>query len=143
VSGCTHTVTVTVTKTLGPVTTHQVPAHVAPSPPVPVVNDCTGTTVTEPRTYPLACADYGIVLLRLRWSSWTATGAEATGRLGVNDCQPNCAAGKFGYTHAAVSLSGPVSRGGRVYFTHLKVIDPAAPPGMTLTWTVGAHGPGT
>jgi hypothetical protein len=59
-----------------------------------VVGDCTKSQV-RPATIVLACADYNLELTRLRWSSFGVSDAYASGQYHVNDCTPNCAAGKF------------------------------------------------
>ena len=66
----------------------------------------------------------------------------ATGQLGVNNCQPDCAAGTSGYTPATVTLSGPVLGAGGPYFTHLQIIDPSVQASMKA-WTLGTQGPGS
>ncbi len=47
----------------------------------------------EPSEIVLACADYGLLLEDLRWSSWTDAGATGLGTLVYNDCQPDWAQG--------------------------------------------------
>jgi hypothetical protein len=49
----------------------------------------------EPPQIVLACADYGELLTSLRWTSWTAKMATATGTFRYNDCTPDCANGHF------------------------------------------------
>ena len=47
----------------------------------------------KPGTIYLACADNGIGLTRLHWTSWTPELASAYGTEWQNDCKPNCAEG--------------------------------------------------
>jgi hypothetical protein len=115
----------------------QTPAASAPS---PVVYDCAGYPQTRPASYTLACGDAGIVLTRISWSSWSATGARGSGQLGVNDCQPTCAAGKFVSTPTSITLSAPHTGQGKRYFTHLSTSATAAGPNMR-NWTLGLRGP--
>ncbi len=57
----------------------------------------------------LACADYGEVLMALRWTSWTATSASAVGTLVYNDCTPDCADGlHHSIPDTTVTLTVPV-----------------------------------
>jgi hypothetical protein len=60
-----------------------------------VVVNCLFKQQTEPSNFILACADAGDVLAHLHWVSWGPTAAFATGVEQINDCTPNCAAGKF------------------------------------------------
>ncbi len=62
----------------------------------------------EPTSIVLACGDGNALLTDLRWSSWTATTAAATGDLTHNTCTPDCARGTFVSTPATVSLGYPV-----------------------------------
>ncbi len=59
-----------------------------------VVGDCTKSQV-RPDTIVLACADFNLELTKLRWSTFGEASAHATGQYHVNDCTPNCAAGRF------------------------------------------------
>ncbi|WP_370112675.1 hypothetical protein [Streptacidiphilus sp. MAP12-33] len=64
-----------------------------------VVSDC-GHTQVKPGTIYLACADNGLGLKDLHWTSWTPQLASAYGTAWWKDCIPNCADGHI--------LSGPV-----------------------------------
>jgi hypothetical protein len=60
-----------------------------------VLLDCPFKGVTEPSSYILACADDGLGLESLHWTTWTSHFAGAYGTLYENDCQPSCADGHF------------------------------------------------
>jgi hypothetical protein len=60
-----------------------------------VVVNCLFKQQTRPSDFILTCADAGDVLADLHWVSWAPTAAFATGTEQINDCTPNCAAGKF------------------------------------------------
>ena len=47
----------------------------------------------KPGTISLACADNGIGLTHLHWTSWTPQLASAYGTNWENDCKPSCAQG--------------------------------------------------
>jgi hypothetical protein len=66
------------------------------SPPdgVAWISSC-GQLLSEPKSIVLACADGNNFLKGLRWRSWGAVRATATGIATVNDCVPFCAAGHF------------------------------------------------
>ena len=59
-----------------------------------VVGDCTKSQV-RPATIVVACADANLALTHLRWVSFGAATAHASGSYHVNDCTPYCAAGHF------------------------------------------------
>jgi hypothetical protein len=60
-----------------------------------VIDTCLNKGQTRPGFYMLACGDGSEYLSRLRWSSWNASEATATGRFSLNTCTPNCAEGKY------------------------------------------------
>jgi hypothetical protein len=60
-----------------------------------VVVNCLFKQQTSPSSFILTCADAGDVLAHLHWVSWGPTAAFATGIEQINDCTPDCAAGKF------------------------------------------------
>jgi hypothetical protein len=71
-----------------------------------VVLDCDATPRVRPGSYVLACADDGIGLQDLHWTSWTARLASGYGTLYENDCTPNCADGHLHYYRALAMLWG-------------------------------------
>jgi len=52
-------------------------------------------TAVRPAVIVIACGDGNFYVDTLRWSSWGARSATATGLGHLNDCTPYCAAGKF------------------------------------------------
>ena len=77
---------------------------------VPGLQVCfTGKTVVRPASITIACGDGNFFVTKLRWSSWNATGARATGVGHENDCKPYCAAGHFHAYAVSVRLSRPKS----------------------------------
>ncbi|MFD8637145.1 hypothetical protein [Streptomyces sp. NPDC059656] len=77
-----------------------------PAAPVVVV-DCSSQPQIRPEEYLLACGDGNNRLVGLRWDSWGAKTATATGVDMVNDCRPYCAAGRFRPYPVSVTLSNP------------------------------------
>jgi hypothetical protein len=59
---------------------------------------------------------------RLHWSKWTATQGRATGANWLNNCLPNCAAGKFSPFNANVTVYRPRVISGFKVFTRMKVV---------------------
>jgi hypothetical protein len=73
-----------------------------------VVANCEGTSF-KPKTIVVTCADQNFTIRSIRWSSWTASSATGSGTARINDCQPNCAGGRFhSYRGVTVHLSRPV-----------------------------------
>ena len=61
----------------------------------PVVVNCLLKSQTRPSSFILTCADAGDVLAHLNWVSWGSGVAFAYGIEQINNCTPDCAAGKF------------------------------------------------
>jgi hypothetical protein len=90
---------------------------------VPSFLGCHGTRASvRPHSILVACGDGGYYLARLHWSSWTPASAAAIGTAHVNDCTPNCAAGRFHlYRGVSVRLTRPEScSDGRRLFTRIE-----------------------
>ena len=71
-----------------------------------VVLNCLGNAQVKPGTIALACADNGMGLSYLHWTSWTPELASAYGTEWQNDCKPNCAAGHIHHYPVRVMLWG-------------------------------------
>jgi hypothetical protein len=71
--------------------THRAPAASGKT----VVVNCLFKQQTRPSSFVLTCADAGDVLVHLHWVSWGSGAAFAAGIEQVNNCRPDCAAGKF------------------------------------------------
>jgi len=74
---------------------------------LPRLPACNGKLVLRPKSFVLACADANAYLVSIRWSAWTASAATGTSTFVLNDCTPNCAAGKFHDYPATTRLSRP------------------------------------
>jgi len=99
---------------------------------IKVYADCR-TPSFEPYSMTLACADNGLGLQDLLWTSWTPTSATAWATLYYNDNAPNHAAGKIHYLYNThVTLSEPVlDRHGQLVWTKasLSQLPPGYHPG--------------
>jgi hypothetical protein len=71
-----------------------------------VLFDCRSGPEVKPSSYIEACADGGLGLEDLHWTSWTAELASSYGTMYENDCTPNCAEGHFLHYPALVVLWG-------------------------------------
>lgn len=89
-----------------------------------VVFNCLRQAQAEPANFILTCADANSVLTHLSWESWTSERAVATGSHELNDCAPDCAAGKFRSYPAVVTFwrGEPVAgHPGESHFTRITV----------------------
>jgi hypothetical protein len=89
-----------------------------------VVANCATVPYTlsrEPLSITLACADAGIGVQDMLWSSWTATGATGSGLLWEKLCVPDCATGKMGYYPVGVMLSAVRASVKGQWFSALRV----------------------
>jgi hypothetical protein len=73
----------------------------------PSVLTCAGKVVVRPTSYVLACADANTYFDSVKWTTWGKTTATATATFVQNNCEPNCAAGKFIRFPATLKLSKP------------------------------------
>jgi hypothetical protein len=99
----------------------------AAAPSVAVYN-CINKPQVRPGTFYVFCDGSGY-FASLKWSSWNATMATATGVEYVDNCEPNCAAGHF--SHQAVDLilwrSEPVAHhAGERGYSQMTVLYPNA-----------------
>jgi hypothetical protein len=83
-------------------------AGAAAAAPQYVVLNCMdmGKAQVKPGTISLTCADNGIGLTQLHWTSWTAQLASAYGTAWENDCKPSCAEGHVHYYPVVAVLWG-------------------------------------
>jgi len=71
-----------------------------------VVLNCLNKAQVKPGIISLACADDGVGLTHLHWTSWTPELASAYGTEWQNDCKPNCAEGHIHNYPVVVVLWG-------------------------------------
>jgi hypothetical protein len=90
--------------------THAVPRPTAPAaqPVDTMLLTCDGKGVVRPATLVTACGDGSSSLKGLSWASFTAATAVATGTESTNNCDPNCAQGRFLSYRATFTFSNPV-----------------------------------
>lgn len=104
--------------------------------PQHVVLNCLGKAQVKPGTLTIACADDGIGLTHLHWTSWTPKLASAYGTEWENDCTPDCAAGHIHYYPVVAVLWGSATvkghRGERRY-TEATLSYPKGRPPLYVT----------
>jgi hypothetical protein len=121
--------------------TAQHATHASAAPSV-AVYDCLNKPEVRPGTFELFCDGSGY-FTRLRWSTWNASTATATGRLYVDNCEPNCAAGTW--SHRTVDLifwrSLPVKgHPGERGYSQMTVLYPGQAIGRQNTYTQAPPG---
>jgi hypothetical protein len=101
-----------------------------------VVADCAAAAPyplsREPVSITLACADAGIGVQDMLWTSWKATAATGTGLLWEKLCVPDCASGKMGYYPVNVTLFAVRASAKGPWFSELTVSwQGSRPPNQT------------
>jgi hypothetical protein len=95
----------------------------APSTRKVVVRDCPGDKYkVAPRQFLIACGDGGTYVQDIHWSNWGARRAHGKGSLWQNDCEPNCATGKYHHEPATITLTRLADRHGRLDYGYVTVI---------------------
>ena len=72
------------------------------------VTDCGIGLSQKPDLVTLACADGGIAISGISWSTWSSATAFGKGTYHANDCDPDCASGKLSNIPSTVTLSKPL-----------------------------------
>ncbi len=120
-------------------TTHETHASAVSS---VAVYDCLNKPEVRPGTFDLFCDGSGY-FTRLRWNTWNASMAAATGVVYLDNCEPNCAQGRW--SHRTVDLifwrSLPVKGhpGDRGY-SQMTVLYPGHAIGSYNTYTAAPPG---
>jgi hypothetical protein len=83
-----------------------VPATLSATSSPRALPDCLGHPQIRPTDILVTCADGGFGVDRLSWVTWGGSRAVGLGSAYVNDCTPNCAAGRFHRFAAVVIASG-------------------------------------
>jgi len=98
----------------------------------------------EPSSISLARADGNASLIDLTWSSWTPTGALASGRYTYNLCSPDCARGTFVTYPASIRLAYPIESSAGLEFSTISYTyaNPSAPGGLSTATVLAPTSPG-
>jgi hypothetical protein len=76
--------------------------------------------VYKPKTITAFCADAGVIIKSVKYSSYGAKTATGTGTAAVNLCEPNCAAGKTKNFKVRFTLSRVTQCGDSYQFRRLQ-----------------------
>jgi hypothetical protein len=117
-------------------------AAAATAAPSVAVYSCTNEPQVRPGWYELFC-DGSAYFEKLSWSTWNASTAAATGVEYIDNCEPNCAAGKW--SHRTVDLifwrSLPVKgHPGERGYSQMTVLYPGHAIGNNNTYTQAPPG---
>lgn len=101
--------------------------------PLPgVIADCTSPPPyrlsTRPSAITLACADDGLGVEEMTWTSWTTSAATGHGTFWEKLCKPSCATGKIGTYPVAVRVSAVKTSSQGPWFSRLTVTWEATRP---------------
>lgn len=104
----------------------------------PLVDNCGRGGTARPALIILACADGNIYAQHLVWTSWGPSEASGSGEIDENDCQPDCASGRFHGYPVRVQLGQVVPTSAGPRFSELKATFTADhPPGpSTVTLAI-------
>lgn len=92
-----------------------------------LVSKCGAIGVQRPRQLVFTCADAGLLVHHMRWSTWGGRVAVARGEQFANDCNPACVSGTYHKTAVTVHLYKRRACPGRshLYYRDATIIDPA------------------
>ena len=92
-----------------------------------VVSKCGAVGVQRPKELVFTCADAGLRVQHMHWSSWGGRVAVARGEQFANDCDPACVSGTFHRTAVIVHLYKRRGCPGRahLYYRDATIIDAA------------------
>ena len=92
--------------------------------------DCE-TALYKPESITITCADGGIFVEKIQWSTWNQEGATGRGIYSENLCEPSCAEGKRVTAPVKITLSNLTEFKGKIY---LRTLDVATSDGKDFPW---------
>jgi hypothetical protein len=87
--------------------------------------------VRKPESILITCADGGIYVEKIKWSTWSQEGATGLGVYSENLCEPNCAEGKRVTAPVNLILSNLTVQNGKYY---LRTLDITTSDGKDFPW---------
>ena len=85
----------------------------------------------KPEMIFLTCADGGLYVEKIKWSTWTKDGATGSGIFSENLCEPNCAEGQRVEATVNLSLTNLTKQDGKYY---LRTLDISTANGKDFPW---------
>ena len=92
--------------------------------------DCE-TAEHKPKSITITCADGGIFVEKIQWSTWSKEGATGSGIYSENLCEPNCAEGARFTAAVKLTLSNLAELKGKHY---LRTLDIVTSDGKDFPW---------
>ena len=102
----------------------------APTPKQILTWDCE-TAVYKPESITITCADGGIFVEKIQWSTWGQEGATGIGIYSENLCEPNCAEGRRVIAAVKLTLSNLTQQNEKYY---LRTLDITTSDGKDFPW---------
>lgn len=78
---------------------------------------CAHKLESKPKTFTLSCGDGNVGLVGVTWKTFGGSTARGSGTLVVNECEPNCAAGKLVKNRVRILASKPQTISGKRSYT--------------------------
>ena len=85
----------------------------------------------KPESILITCADGGIYVEKIKWSTWSQEGATGSGNFSENLCEPSCAEGKRVTAPVNLILSNLTEQNGKYY---LRTLDISTANGKDFPW---------
>ena len=85
----------------------------------------------KPELILLTCADGGLYVEKIKWSTWTKDGATGSGIFSENLCEPSCAEGQRVEAEVNLSLTNLTEQNGKYYF---RTLDISTTDGKDFPW---------
>ena len=85
----------------------------------------------KPELIFFTCADGGLYVEKIKWSTWSKEGATGIGIFSENLCEPSCAEGKRVEAPVDLRLSNLTEQNGKYY---LRTLDIATSDGKNFPW---------
>jgi hypothetical protein len=85
----------------------------------------------KPEAITLTCADGGLYVDEITWTTWNKTGATGTGTFNENLCEPSCAEGEQVSAPVKITLTDLSPRKGKNY---LRTLDITTQDGKDFPW---------
>jgi hypothetical protein len=92
----------------------------SPTPEQILTWDCE-TALYKPESITITCADGGIFVEKIQWSTWGEDGATGIGIYSENLCEPNCGEGRRVNTAVKLTLSNLTEQNDKNYLRTLDI----------------------
>jgi hypothetical protein len=101
-----------------------------PTPEEILTWDCE-IAVYKPESITMTCADGGLYVEKIKWSTWGQEGANGSGIISENLCEPSCAEGNRVTASVKITLSNLTEQNEKYY---LRTLDITTSDGKDFPW---------